>query len=62
MIFDRIKEAVLHADKVLSDRYDRNVRVHFKHYKDQGQFLLVSVKYLNGEGCIITSFYTDKIR
>ena len=60
LILDRIKETILHADKTIPDMYEPGVRVYFRYYKDQRQFLLVSVKYLNGEGYIITSFYTDK--
>jgi hypothetical protein len=33
----------------------------FKHRDPSERYLLVSVKYLNGEGFIITSFFTNKI-
>lgn len=33
----------------------------FKHMPTTERYLLVSVKYLNGEGFIITSFFTNKI-
>jgi len=45
---------VLENDKSL--KYYRETR------KRYGRYLLVVVKYLNGEGFIVTSFYTDKIR
>ncbi len=60
LILDLIKETILDADKTILDMYDHGVHVYFKYYKDRKQFLFVSVKYLNGEGYIITSFYTDK--
>src|SRR3989344_7163815 len=33
----------------------------FKNNQPEEKYLLVSVKYLNGEGFVITSFFTDKI-
>ena len=33
----------------------------FKNYETIEKYLLVSVKYLNGAGFIITSFFTNKI-
>jgi len=43
---------------------DENVRYFYKEFKNRDlseRYLLVSVKYLNGEGFIITSFFTNKI-
>lgn len=43
---------------------DEDVRYFYKEFKEREpleRYLLVSVKYLNGEGFIITSFFTDKI-
>ena len=43
---------------------DESVRYFYKEYKEkppEERYLLVSVKYLNGEGFIITAFYTNKI-
>ncbi len=33
----------------------------FKNYETTEKYLLVSVKYLNGKGFVITSFFTNKI-
>ena len=33
----------------------------FKHMSPSEKYLLVSVKYLNGTGFVITSFFTNKI-
>ena len=58
-------ENIIHTlqfpDKILQFEYDPKVRFYFKHSKERKQYLFVSVKYLNGEGFIITSFYTDRI-
>lgn len=48
----------------LSVRYDGNASYLYNEYKDMGtleRYLFVSIKYLNGEGFVITSFYTNKI-
>lgn len=61
-IVERIQETVKNPNTIISDKYNLNKHVYYRYYKDQKQYLLVSVKYLNGEGFIITSFYTDKIQ
>jgi len=43
---------------------DESVRYFYKEFKvmpPEERYLLVSIKYLNGEGFIITSFYTNRI-
>ena len=41
--------------------YDEDVVFYYKFYKRLKKYLLVSVKYLNGEGYVITTFYTSKL-
>lgn len=59
---ERIKETLTKPDKILNFEIDSTVHFYFKYYKDSREYLFISVKYLNGEGFIITSFYTDKIQ
>jgi len=43
---------------------DENIRYFYKEFKNnklEERYLLVSVKYLNGGGFVITSFFTNKI-
>lgn len=43
---------------------DESVVYFYREFKEMNKFeryLLVSVKYLNGDGFVITSFYTNKI-
>lgn len=58
----QIKDTLLYPDKITQVNYDLDVRFYYKYYKDRKEYMFVSVKYLNGEGFIITSFYTDKIK
>ena len=60
-----IEEVIKNPLKIRESKYDANVRFYYKYYKDSKQkskYILVAVKYLNGEGYIITSFYVTKIR
>jgi hypothetical protein len=59
---ERIKDSLRSPDKILAFHSDPDVRFYFKHYKLRKQYLFISVKYLNGDGFVITSFYTDKIK
>ena len=55
-------ENVLKNPEVInpSDR-DENVRWYYKYNKQRKRYFKVSVKYLNGEGFVITAHYTRKI-
>ncbi len=59
---ERIIGTLQHPDATTKVSSDPNVRNYYRHYKDKKEYLLVSVKYLNGKGFVITSFYTDKIK
>ena len=58
---EQIKETLTNPDKITEFEYDPDVRFYYRYYKERKEYLFVSVKYLNGEGFIITSFHTDKI-
>jgi len=59
---EQIKDTLLRPDKITKADYDPEVRFYYKYYKDRKEYLFISVKYLNGEGFVITGFYTDKIK
>ena len=59
---EQIKETVVTPLVITSFEYDAQVRFYYRYYKEKRMYLFVSVKYLNGHGFIITSFYTDKIK
>lgn len=59
---EQIKETLLSPTKITTADYDPNIRFYFRYYKERKEYLFISVKYLNGKGYIITSFYTDKIK
>ena len=58
----QIKETLRYPDKIMPFSYDAAVSFYYRYCKEKKQYLFISVKYLNGEGFVITSFYTDKIK
>ena len=59
---ESIKNTLEKPDVIIQFEYDLDVRFYYKYYKERKGYLFISVKYLNGKGYIITSFYTDKIK
>ena len=60
-----IKETITTPLAIRESEYDSNVKFYYRYYKNlksRAKYLMVAVKYLNGEGFIITSFYTDKLK
>mgnify|MGYP001613027425 FL=1 len=58
---ENIKDTLLYPLTIKNSKYDERVRFYYKFYKKLSKYLLVSVKYLNGEGFVITAFYTNKL-
>ena len=51
--------------KIVNYLYDNKVKYYYKYFKDRkekSKHLLVIVKYLNGEGFIITSYFVRTIK
>jgi hypothetical protein len=59
---EKIKETLEKPEIILMHKFDRNTRNYCKYDKNEKAYLLVAVRYLNGEGFVITSFYTRKIK
>lgn len=60
-----IEQTLQNPTAIRESTYDPNVRWYYsydKKRKGAAKFFLVSVKYLNGHGYIITVFYTTKIK
>ncbi len=63
---DNLENIQLVLKKPLTIRYeeDESVLYFYKEFKENEpaeKYLLVGVKYLNGEGFVITSFFTNRI-
>jgi len=56
-----VKRTLINPDLIISHKYDENKRNYYLHYKLTKDYLLVSVRYLNGGGYIVTAFITKKL-
>lgn len=59
-----IKIAIQNPFTVRYSEEDEEVRYFYREYNDMEKserYLIVSIKYLNGAGFVITSFFTNKI-
>ena len=56
-----IKDTLTNPLTIRHSKYDEKVRWYFRYYKNLSKYLMVSVKYLNGEGFVITAFHTSKL-
>jgi len=62
---NRVEEVLINPIVIKESNNDSYVQLYYQHDKNnisRGKYLLVVVKYLNGKGFIITSFYTDKMK
>lgn len=62
---EEIKETLKKPDKITFYSFDVNVRYFYKSYKHldkPNKYIFVIVKYLNGEGYIVSAYLEDKIK
>ncbi|MEK6926254.1 MAG: hypothetical protein AABW50_03165 [Nanoarchaeota archaeon] len=60
-----VKEAVQIPDKITSYEFDETIYYYYKfhkHRKFPAKYFKVSVKYLNGEGYVLTSYFGRNIK
>ena len=62
---EEIEEGIKKSDKITFSDSDDTVHYFYKYYKNKKgklKFLKTAVKYLNGEGFVVTAYYIGKIR
>ncbi len=62
---EEIKETLQKPDKITTFSFDEDIRYYYKYFKrkaSSAKYLLAVVKYLNGEGYIITSYFARYIK
>ncbi|MBI5700229.1 hypothetical protein HZC34_00055 [Candidatus Saganbacteria bacterium] len=60
-----IKETILFPEAIKESKHDKKVWVYYKFYQKtpvKRKFMAVIIKILNGNGFVITAYYTDKIK
>lgn len=60
---EEIRETVINPLKITLSKYDPDhVRYYYRFVKNSKRYLLVAVRYLNGDGFIITAFFRRNIQ
>lgn len=62
---EKIKETLEYPIKITNSLDDEEVRYYYKYtkyLKSSARYLMVAVKYLNGEGYVITAYIEKKIK
>ncbi len=59
---EEIQDALINPTIIISHRFDNNKSNYYRYLKERKVYLLVAVKYLNGEGFVLTAFITPHIR
>lgn len=62
---DSIRETLIEPLKITSYSLEENIRYYYKYFKDcksKAKYLRVIVKYLNGKGFIITTYFVEHIK
>ena len=62
---EEIKEALIRPDTITDYSLDEYVRYYYKYFKlikSKNKYILVIVKYLNGNGFVIKSYFENKIK
>lgn len=60
-----VEETVKNPTKITFPKIDESVGFYYKYFKNRPshhKYLLVLVKYLNGDGYVMTAYYEDKIK
>ncbi len=60
--FENLRDTLIGSQIIIKSRYDEKVCFYYSYIKEKNKYLLVAVKYLNGKGFVITSFYVNKLR
>ena len=58
-----IEQAIKNPIKIKSYSLDPDIRYYYSFHKDRklGKYLRVIIKYVNGEGFVITAYFVDDI-
>lgn len=60
---EELKETLTNPLKITPSKYDPDtVCYHYRYIKNSRKYLMVAVKYITGDGFIITSYYMRKIQ
>lgn len=58
---EKIKETLINPNKIVNSANDNLKVSYYRYYKENKKYLKVVVKYLNGNGFVITSYFVKNI-
>ena len=58
---DKIEQTLVNPDKTITSVNNDSKVNYYKYYKNRKQYLKIIVKYLNGEGFVITAHFVKNI-
>lgn len=61
-LLKEIEETLKRPELVITSKYDKKVWIYYKFYEIHKGYLSVVVKIFNGEGLLLTSYITDRIK
>ena len=47
---------------IMTESDEKDIKSYYRYYKERKEYLRVVVKYLNGKGFMITSYFTKKLQ
>ena len=59
---EEIKQILINPDKIINSINTDTKVNYYKYYKEKMKYLRVVVKYLNGQGYVVTSYFVRNIK
>ncbi len=56
-----VEQVLIKPDRISDSVYDINKANYYKYYKNRKQYLRVIVRYLNGDGFVISAYFVKNI-
>ncbi len=59
---EEIQETLIHPLTIKETSQIKNGKTYYRYFKERKEYLLVIVRYLNGKGFVITSYFSKKMQ
>ncbi len=59
---EELKDVLMNPTVIKPSKYNpQNVRYYYRFNKEKGKYLFAAVRYLNGEGFVVTAYYVRNL-
>ena len=58
---EEIKQTLVNPDKTINSIYDDYKSNYYKYYKNKKRYLRIIIKYLNGDGFVISAYFVKHV-